>query len=185
MDKFKAFVLILGIFFFAFLVLIGSAAGIAQMLFMLLVYFFRKPLRHALRLITRRNFVLVVIFGAIFGLVEEVLWFVSEPGIQKTMFSSLSADLTSTLPVYLIFYLAVYALAKSFRITQKKAFLFGGIFGYVFYFIAESGLFGFQFGGIPGAPLPLLLAWEINNFFLNGLLVWFPLYLSDLLVERR
>lgn len=183
MDKFKTFVLALGIFFFAFLTLIGSVAGIAQMLFMFLVYLFRNRLRYALRLITKRDFVLVVIFGVIFGLVEEVLWFVSEPGIQKAMFSSMYADLTSMLPIYLIFYLIVYALAKKFRITQKKAFLSGGIFGYVFYFIAESGLLGFHFGGIPEAPPPRLLIWEVNNFFLNGLLVWFPLYLSGLLAD--
>lgn len=183
MDKFRTFILALGVAFFAFLVLIGSAAGIFQMLFMTAIYIFRKPLRYALRLITQRNFILVVIFGTVFGSVEEVLWYVSEPGVQQTMFDSLYADLTSTLPAYLIFYGVVYALAKWRKPTQEKAFLYGGIFGYVFYFIAESGLLGFQFGGIPGAPILLVLVWEVNNFFLNGLLVWFPLYLSDMLAD--
>jgi len=185
MDRFKKFILTLGILFFSFLILIKSTAGIAQMLFLILIYLFRNPLRFLLRLISKNNFVLVVIFGTLFGLVEEVLWYVSEPGIQQTMFKSLSADLASMLPAYLIFYLAIYTLAKRRETTQRKAFLYGGIFGYIFYFFAESGLFGFQFGGIAGAPILLVLIWEINNFFLNGLLVWFPLYLSDLLVEEN
>ncbi len=184
MDKFRTFISVVGIFFFVFLVLIESVAGIAQLVFMLLTYLFRKPLRSLIRLITVNNFVLVVVFGTIFGLVEEILWYVSEPGIQQTMFGSLYVDLISTFPVYLIFYCIVYLLAKKYTPTQKKAFLYGGIFGYTFYFIAESGLFGFQFGGIPGAPIPLILIWEINNFFLNGLLVWLPLYLSDLLSDK-
>ncbi len=183
MDKFKTFILTLGILFFAFLLLIGSVAGIVQMLFMAAIYLFRKPLRYLIRLSTNRNFILVVVFGALLGMVEEILWFVSEPGIKQTMFSSLSIDLTSTLPVYIIFYLVVYFLARK-GTTQKKAFMYGGIFGYIFYFIAESGILRFQFGGIPGAPIWLLLIWEVNNFFLNGLGVWFPLYLSELLVDR-
>lgn len=183
MDKFRTFVLALGIVFSAFLVLSGSVAGIVQMLFMTMIYLFRKPLRSALRLITQRNFILVVIFGTVFGLVEEVLWYVSEPGIQQRMFGSLYVDLASTLPAYLIFYAVVYAIAGWRKPTQEKAFLYGGAFGYLFYFVAESGLFGFQFGGVPGAPISLVLVWELNNFFLNGLLVWFPLYLSDMLAD--
>ena len=183
MDKFKTFILALSITFLAFLVLLGSTAGIVQMLFMTFIYIFRKPLRFVLRLITKRDFILVVVFGILFGLVEEVLWYVSDPGMQA-IFSSLYIDLASTFPAYLVFYLIIYILARN-GTTQKKAFIYGGIFGYVFYFIAESGLLGFQFGGIPGAPLWLILIWEINNFFLNGLLVWFPLYLSDLFVDRN
>lgn len=182
MDEFRTFILTLGIPFFGFLILIGSTAGLIQMFFMLLVYVFRKPLRRALRRITESDFILVVVFGTLFGLTEEVLWYVSEPGIRQTMFGSLPVDLTSTLPAYFVFYLVVYALARRRRTTQKRVFLYGGLFGYVFYFIAESGLFGFRFGGVPGAPLFLVMIWEINNFFLNGLLVWFPLHLSSLLL---
>ena len=185
MDKFSKFFLIVGALFFVFLLLISSIAGIAQMLFMVLIYLFRKPARFVLRMITKNDFALVVIFGTLFGLVEEVLWFMTEPGIQQTMFSSLSVDLASMLPTYFIFYSVVYFLAKRSRTTERRAFIYGGIFGYVFYFLAESGILGFQFGGIPGAPLPLILVWEINNFFLNGLLVWFPLYVSDLLRENN
>lgn len=185
MEKFSTFILALGVLFFGFLALIGSAAGMIQMLFMALIYLLRNYLRTAIRRIIKNNFVLVVFFGALFGLTEEILWFVSEPGIRQTMFGSLYADLVSTLPAYLIFYLAVYIFASRHKITGKRAFLFGGIFGYVFYFIFESGSFGFQFGGIPGAPIWLVLIWEINNFFLNGLLVWFPLYLSDLLTDDK
>ena len=101
------------------------------------------------------------------------------------MFNSLSEDLVSTLPAYMIFFTAVYVLSQRRKLTQRKIFLYGGIFGYIFYFIAESGLFGFQFGGIPNAPMSLLLIWEINNFFLNGFLAWFPLYLSDLPVDKE
>ena len=182
MDKFKIFISIVGVLFFGFLVLIGSVAGIVQLMFMLLIYFLRKPLKSTFRSITKNNFALVVILGTIFGLVEEILWYVSDPEIY---WSSLFVDLTSMLPVYFIFYIIVYSLAKKFRVTQKKAFLSGGIFGYIFYFIAESGLFGFQIGGVPGAPILLVLIWEINNFFLNGLLVWFPLYVSNLLSDAN
>jgi len=182
MNKFKIIILIIGILFFTFLFLIGSVVGIVQLLFMLAVYFFKKPLRFALRSITERDFVLVVIFGTIFGLVEEILWYVFDPEIY---WSSLFIDLTSMLPVYFTFYIVVYFLAKKFRVTQKKAFLSGGIFGYIFYFIAESGLFGFQIGGISEAPILLIAIWEINNFFLNGLLVWFPLYVSNLLIDAN
>ncbi|MCK4550492.1 MAG: hypothetical protein KAT91_00915 [Candidatus Aenigmarchaeota archaeon] len=184
MDGFNTFILALGILFFGFLLLIGSIAGITQMLFMVLIYIFRKQLRFLLRSITKKDFILVVIFGTIFGLIEEILWYVTEPGIQETMFDSLYIDLVSTLPAYLIFFIVVYGLAKRTETTQKKAFLYGGIFGYIFYFIAESGLFGFQFGGIPGTPIFLILIWEVNNFFLNGLLVWFPLYVSGLLKDN-
>lgn len=185
MDKFKFLISSLGIFFFVFLLLINSTAGIIQMLFMVLIYLLRKPLRFTLRLISKRNFVLVVVFGTIFGLVEEILWYVSEPGIQKTMFSSLYVDLTSTLPVYFLFFTIIYFLAKRSRTTQRKVFTYGGLFGYAFYFMAESGILGFQFGGVAGAPILLVLIWEINNFFLNGLLVWFPLYVSDLLRDVK
>lgn len=185
MEKFKIFILALGVFFSGFLALIGSAAGLIQMAFMALIYLFRKHLRFLLRRITENNFILIVFFGTIFGLTEEVLWFWSEPGIEKTMFDSLYSDLASTLPAYSIFYLVVYALARRKKITEERAFLSGGIFGYFFYFIAESGLFGFQFGGVSGAPIWLISVWEINNFFLNGLLVWFPLYLSDLFIDKE
>lgn len=185
MNKFKTFILALGMLFLSFLILIGSVSGIAQMSFMALIFLFRKPLRRAISKITSNNFILVVIFGTLLGLTEEVLWYVSEPGIKQSMFSSLYTDLISTLPVYLIFYFIVYILAKRRKTTQKKAFLYGGIFGYVFYFIAESGILGTQFGGIPGAPIWLVLIWEVNNFFLNGLLVWFPLYLSELLADKE
>ena len=185
MDRFSIGLSVLFVSFFLFMIAIGSVAGIVQLLFMVLVYLFRKPLRSVLRLVTRKDFFLVVFFGTLFGLVEEVLWFVFEPGIQQTMFSSLYVDLKSTFPVYLIFYLVVYTLAKWRRTTQNRAFLYGGIFGYIFYFIAESGLFGFQIGGVLGAPIYLVMIWEINNFFLNGLLVWFPLYLSDLLSDSE
>jgi len=184
MEKLKILILPLGAFFLGFLVLIGSVAGIVQMLFMTLIYLSRNHLRSAMRRIVKNNFVLVVVFGTIFGVVEEVLWFVSEPGIRQTMFGSLYVDLVSTFPAYLIFYVIIYIFARHCKTTGEKAFLYGGIFGYFFYFIAESGLFGFHFGGVPGAPVWLILIWEINNFFLNGLLVWFPLYLSDLYVER-
>lgn len=185
MEKFRIFILTLGMLFFGFLVLIGSVAGMVQMLFMVLVYLSRDHLRIAIRRMIKNNFILVVFFGTLLGLTEEVLWFVSEPGIRRTMFDSLSSDLASTLPAYLIFYLAVYVFSSRYKISGKRAFLFGGSFGYFFYFIFESGSFGFQFGGIPGAPVWLVLIWEINNFFLNGLLVWFPLYLSDLLVDKK
>lgn len=185
MDKFKTFILALGTLFFIFLVLIGSGSGIVQMIFMMLVYFFRKPLRHAIRKIATKNLILVVFFGVLLGLSEEVLWYMFEPGVKQTMFKSLYADLAATFPAYLFFYLIVYALAKKRKITQKSAFLYGGIFGYIFYFIFESGIFGTQFGGVSGAPVWLILVWEINNFFLNGLLVWFPLYLSDILVDKE
>ncbi len=181
MDTFSKTILTIGSLFFLFLIIIGSIAGIAQMIFMVLVYIARKPLRHSFRMLTKNNFILVVFLGTAFSLVEEVLWYITEPGIQQAMFDSLYIDLISTLPVYFIFYIVVYLLAKRRETTQKKAFLYGGIFGYIFYFIAESGLFGFQFGGIPSAPIILVLVWEINNFFLNGLLVWFPLYISGLL----
>ncbi|MDD5688458.1 MAG: hypothetical protein PHE88_11585 [Elusimicrobia bacterium] len=181
MDKFRIFILALGVFFFGFLVLIGSIAGIAQMLFMILIYIFRKQLRFALRRIVKRDFITIIVVGTLFGLTEEVLWYMIDP----TTFSSLYVDLASTFPAYLIFYLVVYALAKWRRTTQKKAFLYGGIFGYIFYFIVESGLFGFQFGVVSKAPLFLLLIWEVNNFFLNGLLVWFPLYVSDILFDSN
>lgn len=185
MDRFKEFILGLGTLFTAFLVLIGSVAGIVQMVFSLIIYLFRKQLRSALRSVSKKDFALVVIFGTFFGLLEEILWYVSDHGVQQSMFSSLSNDLASMLPLYFIFYLVIYVLTKHKQITQKRAFLYGGIFGYVFYFIAESGIFGFQFGGISGAPLILILVWEINNFFLNGLLVWFPLYLSDLFIDKE
>jgi len=182
MDKFKIIIPVIGVFFFVFLVSIGSITGIVQLLFMSLIYFLRKHLRFVVRLITKRNFIIVVIFGTIFGLIEEILWFVFDLEIY---WNSLSVDLLSMLPIYFVFYTVVYLLAKKFEVTQKKAFLCGGIFGYVFYFITESGLFGFQIGGIPGASIFLVLIWEINNFFLNGLLVWFPLYLSDLLSDNK
>jgi len=73
MDKVKIVISTVGMLFFGFLVLIGSIAGIMQLLFMILLYLFRKPLRFLLRLITKRNIVLVVIFGTIFGLIEELL----------------------------------------------------------------------------------------------------------------
>lgn len=184
MEKFKMFILALGIFFSGFLILIGSASGIVQILFTALIYLFRKPLRYSVRKITEKDFIIIVVFGTLFGLIEEALWFLSEPGIQQSMFGSLRIDLLSTLPAYAIFYSVIYALSRRHKITGKKAFLYGGIFGYVFYFIVESGLFGFRFGGIPGAPMWLVLIWEINNFFLNGLLVWFPLYLSGLYADR-
>lgn len=151
---------------------------------MVLIYFFRKPLRRAIRKITLSNFVLVVIFGTFLGLAEEVLWYIFESGVQQTMFKNIYTDLASTFPVYLLFYVIVYVLAKRQKNTGEKVFLYGGIFGYVFYFIVESGIFGVQFGGIIGASIWLILIWEINNFFLNGLLVWFPLYTSDLLSEN-
>lgn len=185
MNIFKIFILTLGILFSGFLLLTGSVSGLVQMTFMTLIYLFRKPLKHMIHKITSNDFVLVVGSGVLFGLTEEVLWYISEPGIRQTMFKSLSSDLASTLPAYLIFYLIIYALAKRHKTTQKNAFLYGGIFGYIFYFIAESGVSGVQFGGIPGAPIWLILVWEINNFFLNGLLVWFPLYLSELLTEKN
>lgn len=185
MEKFKMFILALGMFFSGFLILIGSTAGLIQMMFMAAIYLSRKHFRFAMRRITENNFFLVAVFGTFLGLIEEVLWFWSEPGIEKIMFDSLYSDLASTLPAYFIFYLVVYALAKRQKITEKRAFLSGGIFGYCFYFIAESGIFGFQFGGIPGAPIWLVSVWEINNFFLNGLLVWFPLYLSDFYSSRN
>jgi hypothetical protein len=138
-----------------------------------------------IRKITSKDFLLVVFFGTLLGLTEEILWFLSEPGIKQTMFKSLYIDLASTLPAYLLFYLIIYILAKTQKTTGEKAFLYGGIFGFIFYFIFESGLFGFQFGGITGAPIWLIIIWEINNFFLSGLLVWFPLYLSDLLIAEN
>ncbi len=180
MDKFKTILLAIGILFLAVLTLIGSVAGIIQLLFMTLIYLTRKPLKTISRKITVNNLILVVVFGTVFGLVEEILWYVFDPEIY---WSSLYVDLTSMLPVYMIFYLIIYALAKRYKTTQKKAFLSGGIFGYLFYFTFESGLLGFQIGGIPGAPIFLVMIWEINNFYLNGLLVWFPLYISDLLSD--
>ncbi|RLG14961.1 MAG: hypothetical protein DRN71_02350 [Candidatus Nanohalarchaeota archaeon] len=182
MEKFKIFISVVCALFFGFLVSIGSVAGIVQLLFMVMVYFFSKSLRYILRLVTKKDFVLVVIFGTVFGLFEEVLWFVFDPEIY---WSSLFVDLVSMLPVYFVFYIVVYFLAEKFEVTQRRAFLYGGVFGYVFYFVAESGLFGFQIGGIPGASIPLVMVWEINNFFLSGLLVWFPLYVSGLLSDSE
>jgi hypothetical protein len=184
-NTFKTSILALGVLFLSFLILIKSVSGIAQLLFMALIYLFRNPLKQTIRKITPNNFVLIVIFGSLLGLIEETLWYVSEPGIKQTMFKSLYTDLVSTLPVYLIFYFIIYTLAKRQKTTGEKAFLCGGIFGYVFYFIFESGILGIQFGGVPDAPIWLVLIWEINNFFLNGLLVWFPLYLSDLLADKE
>jgi hypothetical protein len=185
MNKFKTFISALSIFFLFFLFLIGSVSGIIQMTFMMLVHLFRKPLKRTIRKINTNNIVLIIIFGTLLGLTEEILWYFSEPGIQRTMFKDLYTDLASTLPVYIIFYFIIYTLAKRQKTTGQKAFLYGGIFGYIFYFIFESGILGIQIGGIPEAPIWLILIWEINNFFLNGLLVWFPLYLSDLMITEN
>ena len=180
MDRLIVPISIVGMLFLGFLLCIGSIAGIVQLAFMTLIFLLRRPLRSGLRSVSERNFVLVVVFGIIFGLIEEVLWYVFDP---STYWVNLVVDLMSMFPIYFILYVVVYYLAKRYNVTQKMAFLGGGVFGYVFYFIAESGLFGFQIGGIVGASIVLVLIWEVNNFFLNGLLVWFPLYMSDLLID--
>ncbi|MFQ6105501.1 MAG: hypothetical protein ACE5NL_00315 [Candidatus Hydrothermarchaeaceae archaeon] len=179
MRLFKKSISGLGLFFLVFAILIGSPTAVANLLFMLLCYLLRNPLRTISNRLIKNKFLLLVIFGTLLGLVLEALWYFGHIFENKPQpWVSLLDDFIRMFPVYLLLFIFLYLLIKRYPSTEKQAFIYGGIMGYIFYFAMEGLEVGFS-------PLILLLLWEINNFLLNGFLIWMPLYISSNLVEKQ
>ncbi|VVB54879.1 Uncharacterised protein [uncultured archaeon] len=179
MDIFKKSVRVLCLFFLIFATLIGSFTAVANLIFMLLCYFFRDSLRFIFRTKIKDKFLLLVTFGTLLGLALETVWYFGLLLENKSQqWVSLLDDFIRMFPVYFILFVLLYQLVKRYPFTERQAFIYGGTIGYIYYFIMEGLQINFS-------PLPLLILWEINNFLLNGFLIWMPLYISNNLVNER
>lgn len=179
MELFGKIIFGLGIFFAGFAVLIGSATALWNLAFMAIAYLLRDQLKSIFCRLTTNKFLLLVIFGTMLGLSEELLWYVGhEIESKPQQWLSLSDDIIRMGPVYLLLYAFLHQIIRKYPFTGKQAFMYGGISGYIFYFIMEGSGMGFS-------PIWLITLWEINNFLLNGFLFWMPLYVSENLEQEQ
>lgn len=162
----------LGIFFVAFAMLIGAKTALLNLLFICVLYLLSRPLRGIAGFVFQNKALLLVITGTLLGLALETLWYFGLSIENKPQrWVSLLDDLIRMFPVYLLLFLFLNLLIRAHPMTSLQAFAYGGVMGYAFYFVMEAAE--------SGAPLLLLVPWELNNFFLNGFLIWFPLFISD------
>lgn len=180
MVSFKKSIIGLGIFFAILaLVIFNSPTAVANIAFMSICYVVRNPIKSIFSRLIANRFLRLVIFGTLLGMAEETLWYFGHMLEAKPQpWVSLIDDFIRMAPAYFVLFVFIYLLVKLYHPTAKQAFTYGAAMGYVIYFIMEGAEIGFS-------PLPLLLLWEINNFLLNGFLVWMPLYVSDVLAECK
>ena len=169
----------LGIFFAMIAILMDSKTALANLAFMALLCLARRPLRRVVTSLKLPPSLSLVGFGLFLGLAEEALWYFglllegkSQPWV------SLADDFIHMGPVYLLLFAGIALLLTRFPLTEKQSFLYGGAMGYIFYFLMEGSAMGFQ-------PLWLLILWEINNFLLNGFLLWLPMRVTGRTVENN
>lgn len=178
-NLFRKSLLGLSLFFLIFAILIGSFTAVANLAFMLICYLFRDSLRLIFGSKIKNHFFLLVTFGTLLGLALETLWYfglVLENKAQQWV--SLLDDFIRMFPVYFILFVLLYQLIKRYPFTGRQAFMYGGTMGYIYYFLMEGSQINFS-------PLILLILWEINNFLLNGFLIWMPLYISNNLINDQ
>lgn len=169
----------LGIFFAVIAVLLDSKTALANLTFMALLCLARNPLRRVVTSLKLPPNLSLVGFGLFLGLAEEALWYFGLLLEGKPQpWVSLADDFIRMGPIYLLLFVGMALLTTRFPLTEKQSFLYGGAMGYIFYFWMEGSAMGFQ-------PLWLLILWEINNFLLNGFLLWLPLYVTGRAVENN
>lgn len=179
MSNFRKFILVIGLIFVLFSALIGSTTAIANIAFMSICYSLRNRIKLFYCKLTTNKFFLLISFGLLLGLTEETLWYFGHVLENKPQpWLSLYDDYFRMAPVYLLLFSAIYLISKKYPITEKNFFICGGIVGYTVYFVMEGAQTGFQ-------PISLLAVWEINNFLLNGFLIWMPLYISEGFVTKK